>query len=189
MPDTRFRPRSLQPIVATQHVDLVATVVDQGQVCLVVEIICAEFEASYNPIVQPNSRSAINISPVAKVQHGQGIPASIDLVDDTVVTHSDAPSIPAGQLDASARPWLMCRGSNRFSNMRIDVLRQMGQLFLSRAKNEKGVTQESSRSISDTACSKGTAVSPEAFAASYARMHSNASSSSTSWALVLRRRF
>ncbi len=181
MPCTRFRPRSIQPLVATQHVDLVAAVVDQGQGCLVLEIICAELEASYKPIVQPNSQSAINISPEANVQHGQGIPASINLVDDTVVAHSDAPSIPAGQLDASARPWLMCKGSNRFSNMRIDVLRQTGQLFLSKAKNEKGVTQESSRSISDTACSKGTAVSPEAFAASYARMHSKASSSSNSF--------
>ena len=140
MPYTRFRPRSLQPLVATQHVDLVAAAVDQGQVCLVLQIISVEFEASYNPIVQPNSRSAINISPVANVQDGQGIPASIDLIDDTVVAHSDAPSIPAGQLDASARPWLMCKGSNRFSNMQIDVLRQTGQLFLSTAKNEKGVT-------------------------------------------------
>lgn len=87
MPYTRFRPRSLQPLVATQHVDLVAAVVDQGQVCLVLEIICVELEASYKPIVQPNSRSAINISPLANVQHRQGIPASIDLVDDTVVAH------------------------------------------------------------------------------------------------------
>ena len=106
----------------------------------------------------------------------------VNLVQDSVVAGSNTPrSLSALQFLAPRRPWISAKGQQSLLNQLVGRRRDCKMFFLSPAENYNGIVHLRLRRFSARACSRGMAVSPEAFASSIARMSSRSSSSSRSF--------
>ncbi len=102
----------------------------------------------------------------------------IYFVDDAIVAYTNPPTRLIGELSATRRPGIVTQAIDFLFDgfVRFGVKRR--EFFFSTRQDAECVDHLRFRSMRAIASSKGTGVSPEAFASSYSRMASRSSSSS-----------
>lgn len=100
------------------------------------------------------------------VQDDHGTIGVIDVVEDPVVSDANAKTLPARELSALRWPWIAGQRLNAVEDAAADVGWKTLELPDGSRQDRERVSQESLRSISARAWSKGMGASPEAFAAS-----------------------
>jgi hypothetical protein len=77
------------------------------------------------------SNLAINVAPVANVEHRDTLLLVIDFVDDAVISHAEPPALARRQLLASGGTWGLCQSSDGVSDALEGFGRKRAELPLS----------------------------------------------------------
>ena len=120
----------------------------------------------------------INFSPVAHFQNCHYPYPVIDIVKNAIIPGSHTPAAVVFQLAASGRPRIVSEPCDLRFDCGVDSGFERCQLAFSPRQDLNCITHLRLRSILSIASEKGTGVSPDAFASSYARISSRSSSSS-----------
>jgi len=94
---------------------------------------------------------------MADMKNHYGALLVVDFVHQAVVSDTDAPPFPGGQLEASLWPRISGQSTNCVADARVGFGGKLRQFFLCAAQDEDGVIHLRPDSISAIACSNGTA--------------------------------
>jgi len=108
----------------------------------------------------------INILPVPDMDDRNNTSLVVNVIDYAVIPHPNPPSVAGREFQASVWAWALGKAAYCVNDTFIDTIWQLRQLFLRAPQYKDGIISHQARLISETACSNGTASSPEAFAAS-----------------------
>jgi len=123
-------------------------------------------------------RLPIDFFAIADAQNRHRFCCIVNFIDDSIVSDADSPAWVVGELPATRRPRFVTQVVDPIFDGFVWLRVKCRQFFFGTRQDSKCVDHFRFRSIRAIASSKGTAVSPEAFASSYSRMASRSSSSS-----------